>query len=172
MRRRSRESLASFSWFIPGRLAGSARPGLLRELTDDLTFLRSKGIARVVNLTTKVLPEAVAEAGFQVVHFPIADMGIPTPRACASLCRSIVEELETRPTLLHCRGGLGRTGTVAACCLVTLGRGPKEALAEVRAINPNYVQSPAQAAFIGHYAQWIEDGAEPSIEALRKEAPS
>ena len=147
--------LAGFKWIVSKSLAGSARPGLLADLADDLEFLHEQGIARIVTLTTRPLAASAAAAGFEVIHFPISDMGIPTPRACASLCQGLVEDLEARPVLLHCRGGLGRTGTIAACCLVNLGRSPERALTEVRDVNRNYVQSPAQVQFIGHYATWL-----------------
>lgn len=149
--------LAGFRWIIPNTLAGSAQPGLLDELDADIACMRELGIARIVTLTRRPLPDSVAAAGFDVTHFPISDMGIPTPRACTELCTELVAEFHERgrPVLLHCRGGLGRTGTVAACCLVNLGRTPDEALLEVRRANPNFVQSPAQVQFITHYADWF-----------------
>ena len=146
--------LAGFRWIIEGSLAGSALPGLLNELDEDLEFIRARGISRIVSLTSRALPEHVREQGFELIHFPIADMGIPTPRACAVLCAQLLEGLEQRPVLLHCKGGLGRTGTIAACCLVGLGRAPEQALIEVRSVNPNYVQTASQAKFIEHYAAW------------------
>lgn len=146
--------LAGFRWFIEGSLAGSALPGLLNELDADLEFIRAQGISRIVSLTSRALPERVREQGFELIHFPIADMGIPTPRSCAALCAQLLDGLEQRPVLLHCKGGLGRTGTIAACCLVGLGRAPEQALLEVRSINPNYVQTGSQAKFIEHYAAW------------------
>lgn len=142
--------VAGFRWIIDGELAGSAQPGLLAELDDDLAFLRRVGIKRIVSLTSRPLLEQAE--GFELLHFPIMDMGIPTPRACASLCLELVRDLSSRPVLLHCRGGLGRTGTIAACCLVNLGRTADEALTQVRCVNPFYVQTPAQARFIEHYA--------------------
>ena len=147
--------LAGFNWFIANILAGSARPGLLDELDHDLEFLAGHKIARIVTLTERPLPESPALANFELIHFPIPDMGIPTPRACAQLCARIVDGLEQRPALLHCRGGLGRTGTIAACCLVNLGRAPEAALSAIRAINPNYVQNTMQARFISHYADHL-----------------
>lgn len=148
--------LAGFRWIVPGALAGSAQPGLLADLADDVEFLRSSHIVRIVTLTSEPLPASVAAAGFEVIHFPIMDMSIPTPRACAQLCTGLVEQLHARPVLLHCRGGLGRTGTIAACCLVSLGHAPEAALARVRDINPNYVQSGAQVQFIAHYANYVK----------------
>lgn len=146
--------LAGFRWIIEGSLAGSALPGLLNELDEDLEFIRAQGISRIVSLTSRPLPERVREQGFELIHFPIADMGIPTPRACAALCAQLLDGIEQRPVLLHCKGGLGRTGTIAACCLVGLGRAPEQALIEVRSVNPNYVQTASQAKFIEHYAAW------------------
>ena len=147
--------LAGFRWILPGALAGSAQPGLLDELVNDLTFIRAQGIERIVSLTSRPLSGLdQARADFELIHFPIADMGIPTPRACAALCAQLLDGLEQRPVLLHCKGGLGRTGTIAACCLVGLGRAPEQALIEVRSVNPNYVQTASQAKFIEHYAAW------------------
>ncbi|MCA9684448.1 MAG: tyrosine-protein phosphatase [Myxococcales bacterium] len=147
--------LAGFRWIIPSALAGSALPGLLNDLELDLDFLAEHGISRIVSLTTRPLadPDRFVARGFELIHFPIADMGIPTPRSCAVLCARLVEDLESRPVLLHCRGGLGRTGTIAACCLVNLGYEPEEALRRVRGVNANYVQTSAQARFIDHYAE-------------------
>jgi atypical dual specificity phosphatase len=148
--------LAGFRWIVSGALAGSAQPGLLADLADDVEFLRSRHIVRIVTLTSEPLPASVAAAGFELMHFPIMDMGIPTPRACARLCADLVEQMHARPVLLHCRGGLGRTGTIAACCLVSLGQAPEAALARVRDVNPNYVQSGAQVQFIAHYANYVK----------------
>ncbi len=144
--------LSGFKWILP-TLAGSAQPGLLADLEDDLEFLRTQGITRIVTLTMDPLPQAVADAGFECTHFPIADMGIPTPRECARLCSDLAGQLGERRVLLHCRGGLGRTGTIAACCLVEMGSSPEQALLRVREVNPNYVQSGSQVQFITHYAQ-------------------
>jgi ADP-ribosyl-[dinitrogen reductase] hydrolase len=54
--------------------------------------------------------------------------------------------------VIHCRGGLGRTGTMAAALLMDLvDMSPDEALARVRAARPGAVETPLQETFIQDY---------------------
>jgi ADP-ribosyl-[dinitrogen reductase] hydrolase len=50
--------------------------------------------------------------------------------------------------LVHCRGGLGRAGTIAARLLVELGMEPAEAIARVRAVRPGAIETPEQERFV------------------------
>lgn len=147
--------LAGFNWIVDGRLAGSGRPGLLSELDEDMAFLRDAGISTIVTLTERRVAE-LEHHDVTLIHFPIPDMGFPVPRDCAKICSEIIECMEEHPVLLHCRAGLGRTGTVAACCLVAMGEDPARALQRVRRINPHYVQTRSQEHFIGHFAAYME----------------
>jgi protein-tyrosine phosphatase len=55
--------------------------------------------------------------------------------------------------VVHCMGGLGRTGVIAACVLVTLGRTAEDAIAEVRAARgPRCVENRAQEDFVARFA--------------------
>ncbi|MFO7568029.1 MAG: tyrosine-protein phosphatase [Enhygromyxa sp.] len=148
--------LTAFNWIIDGKLAGSGRPGLLAELDEDMAFLEEQGIRTIVTLTEDRVDDLDAFAGFEILHFPIPDMGFPTPRVAASICEQILAGMADKPVLLHCRAGLGRTGTVAACCLVALGEQPDRALARVRCVNPRYVQTRAQEQFISHFFAHLE----------------
>ena len=49
-----------------------------------------------------------------------------------------------RGVIIHCVGGTGRTGTVAACTLRLLGRSADEAVAIVQARRPEWPESPWQ----------------------------
>ena len=89
-------------------------------------------------------------------HFPIADMGIPSPRDTLDLCRFILAKVElAEPVAVHCKAGLGRTGTVLACCLVTQGASPEDAVQQLRLVNNYYIQTQAQEMFIRHYADYL-----------------
>jgi protein-tyrosine phosphatase len=51
-----------------------------------------------------------------------------------------------------CMGGVGRTGTVAACALLEGGMTPDEAIATVRAVrHPTAVETAEQEGFVRSY---------------------
>jgi protein-tyrosine phosphatase len=50
--------------------------------------------------------------------------------------------------LVHCRGGLGRAGTIAARLLVELGVEPAAAIANVRAVRPGTIETSDQEKFV------------------------
>ena len=50
--------------------------------------------------------------------------------------------------LVHCKGGLGRAGMIAARLMVQLGTDPAEAIASVRAVRPGAIQTPSQEAWV------------------------
>ena len=81
-------------------------------------------------------------------HLPIADVSIPDERfetqwdaASEELCSLLRGRLDV---LVHCRGGLGRAGTIAARLLVELGMEPKKAIVNVRAARPGAIETTEQ----------------------------
>lgn len=141
-----------FRWIRDGRLAGASKPGLFDDLEDDLAFLSGRGVRLVVTLTETALDAGRAPEGVDFLHFPIEDMGVPTPRDTFALCVRILLSIEKdRPVAVHCKAGLGRTGTILACCLVTDGVEPEHAIRQIRLVNPNYIQTQSQERFVRHY---------------------
>jgi ABC-type phosphate transport system ATPase subunit len=155
--RPERPQASSFQWLLPGLLGGMARPGLVFDEPDDLAALRQLGIRRLVSLEpTAFSPARLAEHGIASVHLPIADMEAPGIEAA----HAVITETEDRirrgePTIYHCKGGLGRTGTLLAAHLIVRGMAPLHTLEELRSIHPRYVQSIAQERFLDQLAAWL-----------------
>ena len=58
--------------------------------------------------------------------------------------------------VVHCRGGLGRAGTVAACILVSDGMEATAAIKLVRTSRPGDIETRGQEAFVRGFAGWLD----------------
>lgn len=159
-----------FHWVIRGRLGGMQRPGLLRDEEEDLRALSSLGARYLVSLTEEPFPkERLSRYGVVGIHFPILDMGVPELAAAAQLVSAIDGHIEAgMPTVLHCKAGLGRTGTLLACLLVYRNFSAVGATHEVRSVNPLYIQSEAQLEFVSRFAEYLERESARDSEASRR----
>jgi atypical dual specificity phosphatase len=140
-----------FFWIVPGRLGGLPRPGIIDHLDHDLDGLARLGVSVLVTLeeTPTVPPEILSARRIQPLHFPIDDMKVPTVDAALDLCRRVQGWMDGGEVVaLHCRAGLGRTGTMLACQLIFAGESARGALEAVRHINPKCIQSEIQVDFL------------------------
>jgi protein-tyrosine phosphatase len=150
---------------LPGKHGASDRyPGLVyrRDLERDLDELRAAGIRHLVLLVTDQElvrwgdPDIVARAaaaGVEIDRRPMPDGAAPRSfEEMASILAAIRRARGTGDVAVACMGGVGRTGTVAACALVEGGVDPDEAVAEVRRVrHPTAVETAAQLAFVRGY---------------------
>lgn len=82
-------------------------------------------------------------------HLPVADFTAPTLRQVEQAIASIDDFFaQGLAVAMHCRAGLGRTGTVLACYLVSQGSPAKQAIEEVRMKRPGSIETPEQVAVI------------------------
>jgi photoactive yellow protein len=137
-------------WVLPGLLAGMSRPGLVRDLAEDLAALRRMGLSTVVTLEEQAHnAQALRDAGFFQIHFPIEDMRAPRREEALRLAERICQLLEQGiGVVVHCKGGQGRTGTILGLCLMLRGHSYHQAVELLRQLQPRYIETEEQLAFL------------------------
>ena len=100
------------------------------------------------------LVQAAVARGMTVARLPIPDGAVPEPAAARALVdRLVAHAANGGRAVVHCRGGLGRAGTIAACCLVALGVEPVAAMRQVREVRPGAIENPGQERFVARYGR-------------------
>lgn len=112
----------------------------------DLDRIKEMGINAIVNLCAEFcdLHEIEAQSGFEVYYLPIPDEGAPDLEAMEQALAWLDEAIYLgKKILVHCRHGIGRTGTFVSAYLLRRGLGLKVAekkLRHSRATPANYSQ--------------------------------
>jgi ADP-ribosyl-[dinitrogen reductase] hydrolase len=116
-----------------------------------VTLLEPKELAL---LRVEHLGDEVLRRNMKWFHLPIIDVSIPDARfesewsaAGEELCSILRHELDV---LVHCRGGLGRAGTIAARLLIELGMEPTKAIEHVRAVRPGAIETRDQERYVAN----------------------
>jgi hypothetical protein len=148
--------------FCPGKHDNAAATGAwARDLAADLDVIAAWGARLVVTLVEPTelaalkvpgLGADIQGRGIEWRHLPIADYSVPT--------EAFEKQWETHgrdirallcsggDVLVHCKGGLGRAGMMAARLLVELGVAPDQAIREVRRARKGAIETPAQLALV------------------------
>ncbi len=131
----------NLNWITPNLAVGSAPISY-----EELDFLKAHGINAILNLCAEFcdLHQIEEGAGFEVYYMPVEDDSAPNmeemEKALAWLDEAIYLD---KKVLVHCRHGIGRTGTFVTAYLLRRGLGLKLAekkLKKTRATPSSYTQ--------------------------------
>ena len=150
---------------------GKKRPASIsgdwdRDLGRDLQVVRDWGAEIVVTLLedfefeevrVEALGERVQALGMRWVHLPIPDKQAPGAGFSAAwviagppihACLQHGGKI-----LIHCMGGIGRTGTIAAQILMERGVPTELAMAEVRRVRKGAIETVVQEQYLAAWRQ-------------------
>jgi protein-tyrosine phosphatase len=150
---------------LPGKRGASVRyPGRMYrgDLGQDLDALRHAGVVRLVLLVDDAeldrwgdpaIVERGARSGVEIVRHPLPDGAAPSDLSgMRAILASMTDARAHGDVAVACMGGVGRSGTVAACALVDAGWEPRAAIERVREIrHPTAVETTAQTTFVHQY---------------------
>ena len=132
--------VCGFYWLIDRKLAGSAYPGHCLSWLYDTQGIRA--ILSLHPLTSDDLIHA-HQLGFETKTVDIIDFTAGSPEQRQMALR-IIDEFQERklPTLVHCQGGLGRTGMILALYLVQRKDWtPESAIAHIRHLRKGSIEA-------------------------------
>ena len=123
----------NFSWLIDVKIAGHRAP----MSDDDLDYLKHKGVRSLVRMAEKhkvmVTPTQIENYGFMDLHEPVIDHTAPTQYQIDKIVTFIRESISNGiPVGVSCYAGIGRTGTILACYLVSKSYTSEQAIEEVK----------------------------------------
>ncbi|KAJ6520438.1 ATP dependent DNA ligase [Mycena sanguinolenta] len=155
-----------FRWLIPYHLAIMSTP----RHEDDIAALASPhlGIRHVLTLTEE---EPLPRKWFH--GKPITNTFLPVENYCPpsieqmDLIMRLFDDEAKLPLLVHCGGGKGRAGTVAACYLAAYGfhtpvpaqdhpeMAAPDAISSLRLLRPGSLETSRQEAFVSKWCSTI-----------------
>ncbi len=148
--------------FCPGKKCEGLYGGTwARDLEKDLVTIQTWGTSSLLSLmethefeilgVSKFIPR-LSKSELNWLHLPIQDMQPPSETfetQWEQHGQNIHQRLQNGESIvIHCRGGLGRTGLLAARILVEAGIAPAKAVADVRKARKHSIETYAQEHYV------------------------
>ncbi|MDD5163189.1 MAG: dual specificity protein phosphatase family protein [Candidatus ainarchaeum sp.] len=115
------QKIPFFRWIVPGELAASAMPFSIQEIKDsgiDIVVSLVPDSEQAFHQGTRL--ERARKSGLIFHTIAIPELQAPTKHQLAYFLRIMAEARAGTPkkVLIHCVGGVGRAGTMAAAYLI------------------------------------------------------
>eukprot|EP01017_Pseudomicrothorax_dubius_P005943 TRINITY_DN11614_c0_g1_i3.p1 TRINITY_DN11614_c0_g1~~TRINITY_DN11614_c0_g1_i3.p1 ORF type:complete len:175 (+),score=18.54 TRINITY_DN11614_c0_g1_i3:352-876(+) len=132
---------------------------------EAIVCLLNKYELRTIGVDEAKYQALCAEAGIMFISYPIIEMSAP-PDNPQGFDQKVVQKIvqlmsEGKRVICHCRGGIGRAGTLAACLLLKtrVSSSTATAISFLRAVrDPRTVESRRQETFIEDFEKHINQG--------------
>lgn len=133
------------------------------SLQQNLHDLRDLGIDKILclleesesaKLSLQAQEAHTIEAGIEFQRFPIADFSVPDFLDLqVHITRALNDLHEGKNLLVHCKGGIGRTGLICCCLMLSTGISVPEAISVVTKQRGEQVpETPEQIDMLIRYA--------------------
>jgi protein-tyrosine phosphatase len=156
-------TFTEFPLGLPGRIFGSPMPFGEYDKDGELFHeLKRQDIALVIVLAEdgecleqaqRHLPALYSTQGFQVIHLPIPNYGVPSHEPLeVAITKTIEYANASQSALIHCSAGIGRTALFAVfLAMKVIGLPGREAIRWVGKHHPRTLLTPVQIDMIlGH----------------------
>ncbi|XP_076279595.1 cell division cycle protein 14 isoform X5 [Lasioglossum baleicum] len=157
------------NWIVPGKFIAFCGPYLKSKIENGyplhspesyFTYFRRNNVSTIIRLNKKIYDaSSFTDAGFEHKDLFFVDGSTPTDSIMRQFLK--IAENASGAVAVHCRAGLGRTGSLIGCYIMKhYHLTAHETIAWIRICRPGSV--------IGHQQQWLEKK-EAYLHSLLKE---